>query len=310
MSFQGWQGEVDPKVGHEIPGGDDGTQVMQLMQVQLAQMVASSAVSQALTQQMQQIVNNPLLATAANHVSHSTTAMCSRSIQSPIKLDIPTFEGNNSTNWLTWSQKVVCQARACDFEAELTAAERQALSVEAAFYRSNVDPVRLQNAHVAWMTLINSCRGMTLKVEQRSKAPNDACRNLESYYRAEGTRGILRRSHKVSGKTMGPGDDSFKLMMETDRLRADLHRLSDKSVTELRKSVVMMAGLSANYEMKYSMLENNPPGLNRAEIECCREAVQQTYQATRLKGSIDIGRHHYGGSRQGEKQEIPHHIRG
>ena len=50
------------------------------------------------------------------------------------------------------------QARACGFEIELTAAERQGLSVGAdVFDASNVDPVRLRNARVACMTLINNC---------------------------------------------------------------------------------------------------------------------------------------------------------
>ena len=54
MSFQGNQGEVDPLVGvgHEIPGADDGAQVVQLTQLQIAQIV-SNAVSQALTHQIQ-----------------------------------------------------------------------------------------------------------------------------------------------------------------------------------------------------------------------------------------------------------------
>ena len=49
MSFEDYQGEVNPQVGHEIPGADDGSQKMQLTQVQLTR----SAVSQVLTQQMQ-----------------------------------------------------------------------------------------------------------------------------------------------------------------------------------------------------------------------------------------------------------------
>ena len=46
MSFQGNQGEVDPlvRVGHDIPGADDGAQVVQLTQIQIAQIV-SNAVS-------------------------------------------------------------------------------------------------------------------------------------------------------------------------------------------------------------------------------------------------------------------------
>ena len=66
---------------------------------------------------------------------------------------------------------------------------------------------------------------------------------------------------------MQPGEDSFQFMMETDRLAADLHRLGDRSVTDLRKCVVIVAGLSANYEIEVRMLDNNPTGLERAEIE-------------------------------------------
>ena len=121
--------------------------------------------------------------------------------------------------------------------------------------------------HVVWMTLINSCSGMALEIVQRSNAPNDAWRNLEFHYRAKGTREILL-SHEINGKTMEPGGDPFKSMMEVDRLAADLHRLGDKSVTELRKCVIIVSGLSADFEMECRILDNNPAGLNMAEIEC------------------------------------------
>ena len=61
------------------------------------------------------------------------------------------------------------------FEDELTAAEGDGLSVGAdVFDSSDVDPVRLRNAYVAWMALINSCSGMALEIVQRSNALNDA----------------------------------------------------------------------------------------------------------------------------------------
>ena len=70
MSAQGTQGEVDPLVGvgHEIPGANDGTQVIQLTQVEIAQIV-SNAVSQVLTHQIQQLGNSLPSTTAANHVT-------------------------------------------------------------------------------------------------------------------------------------------------------------------------------------------------------------------------------------------------
>ena len=252
-------------MGHEIPGADDSAQVVQLIQIQIAQIV-TNAVSQALTHQMQQIRNSPPSATAANHVTQNTAA--AQQLQTPIKFDVPAFEGDSTASWLTWSQSVLYQARTSDFEDELTAAKGDGLSVGAdVFDSSNVDPVRLRNAHVAWMTLINSCSGMAVEIVQRSNAPNDAWRNLESHYRAKGTREILRLSHEINRQTMEPGGDPFKFMMEVDRLAADLHCLGDKSVTELRKCVIIVSGLSADFEMECRILENNPAGLNRAEIE-------------------------------------------
>ena len=169
---------------------------------------------------------------------------------------------------MTWSSRVVYQARAWGFEDELTVAEGEGLSVGAdVFDGSKLDPVRLRNAHVVWITLINNCRELALEIVQRSKAPNDAWRNLESHYRAKGTRETLRLSHEVNGKTMQPGGDPFRTMMEIDLLAADLKRLGDRSVLELRKCVIIVAGLSAEYKIEVRVLENNPAGLERAEIE-------------------------------------------
>ena len=233
--------------------------------MQIAQTV-SNAVSQALTHQMQHIENSPPSTTAASYVPQNTTA--AQQVQTSIKFDVPAFEGESPASWLTWSQRVLYQARASGFEDGLTVAEGDGLSVGAdVFDSSYVDPVRLRNAHVAWMTLIFSCSGMALESVQRSNAPNDAWRNLESHYRAKGTREILRLFHEINEKTMEPGGDPFKFMMEIDRLAADLHRFGDKSVTELKKCVIIVSGLSADFEIECRMLENNSVGLNRAEIE-------------------------------------------
>ena len=90
------------------------------------------------------------------------------------------YEGDSAASWLAWSQRVAYQTRARGFEAELAAAEGKGLSVGTDVYdRSNVDPVKLRNAYVAWMTLIKNCRGMALEIVQRSEALNDAWRNLQ-----------------------------------------------------------------------------------------------------------------------------------
>ena len=132
LSFQGYQGKVNPRVGHEIQGAEEGDQMIQLTQVQLAQIV-SSAASQALTQHMQQIMKNSPLAAAA-----STAAV--QQAQTPIKFGVPVFEKDSTSSWLTWIQRLVYQASACGFEAELTAAEGEGMRVGAdIFDRSNVN---------------------------------------------------------------------------------------------------------------------------------------------------------------------------
>ena len=269
--------------------------MIQLTQVEIAQ-IESNAVSQALTHQLQHLGNSLPSTTAANHVTQNTSA--AQQFQPPIKFDVPAFEGYSTATWLTWSQRVLYQARASGFGNELTAAVGDGLSVGAdVFDSSNVDPVRLRTAHAAWMILINSCSEMALEIVQRSDAPNEAWRNLKFHYRAKGTREILRLSHEINGKTMEPGSNPFKFMMEVDRLAADLHRLRDKSVTELRKCVIIVSGPSADFKMECRALENDPAGLNRAEIERVvgnqynRLLRQGTVTANREKGK-NRGLHH------------------
>ena len=73
---------------------------------------------------MQQTANNPPIAAAA-----STAAV--QQVQTPITFDVPVFEGDGTASWMTWDQRVLYQARACGFEAELTAAEGDGLGVGA-----------------------------------------------------------------------------------------------------------------------------------------------------------------------------------
>ena len=116
---------------------------------------------------MQQTAN-PRLAAAASIAA-------AQQVQTLIKFDLPLFKGDSAAGWLTLSQSVVYQVRACGFEAEVTAADREGLRVGAdVFDQSNVDLGRLQNALTACMTLINNCRGVTLESVERSTAPNGA----------------------------------------------------------------------------------------------------------------------------------------
>ena len=61
--------------------------------------IFSSAVSQALTQDVQQTASNPPLAAPV-----STAAV--QQVQSPIKFNVPVFEGDSAASWFTWSQTV------------------------------------------------------------------------------------------------------------------------------------------------------------------------------------------------------------
>ena len=158
------------------------------------------------------------------------------------------------------------------------------------------------------MTLINSYSGMTLEIVQRSNAPNDAWRNLEPHHREKGTREILRLSHEINGKTMEPGDDPFNFMMKIDRLAADLHRLGDKSVTELRECVIIASGLSADFEMECRMLENNPAGLNRAETgRVVRNQYNRLLRQHQDSKALSASKGIVAANRGKRKKKRPHH---
>ena len=55
-------------------------------------------------------------------------------------------------------------------------------------------------------------------------------------------------------------------MIEIDRVVVELYRLDDRFFTELRKCVIIVAVLSADYKMESRVPENDPTGLDRAEI--------------------------------------------
>ena len=69
--------------------------MMHVTQVQVAQIV-SSAVSQALTQHIQQIGSNSPLKPAANHVPQNTAA--AQQVQSSIKFGVSAFDSDNAAS--------------------------------------------------------------------------------------------------------------------------------------------------------------------------------------------------------------------
>ena len=66
---------------------------------------------------------------------------------------------------------------------------------------------------------------------------------------------------------MQPGEGPFQFMTKIDRLATGIHRPGGRSVNELRTCVIIVAGLSADYDNEVRMLENHRVGLDRAEIE-------------------------------------------
>ena len=104
--------------------------MVQLTPVQIAQIV-SNAVSQALTNHTQQL--REMVRTVLSDIFL-------QQVQTPIKYDIPRFEGKSTASWLTLSQRVIYEARASGFEDELIAPEGEGLSVGAdVFDSSNVE---------------------------------------------------------------------------------------------------------------------------------------------------------------------------
>ena len=64
---------------------------------------------------------------------------------------------------------------------------------------------------------------------------------------------------------MEPGESPFQFMMKINRSASDLNRLGDRSVREL--IVIIVVGLSTDYQIEVRMLENSPRGLEKADTE-------------------------------------------
>ena len=90
MSFQGYQGELDSQEGHGTLREEKGVQMMQLSQVQLAQIVCS-AVSRAQIQHMQQTCSNC-------RKSCDVKLAFIQQVQPPTMFDIPAFEDDSAAS--------------------------------------------------------------------------------------------------------------------------------------------------------------------------------------------------------------------
>ena len=103
---------------------------------------------------------------------------------------------------------------------------------------------------------------------------------------------------------MQPREYPFQFMMEIDRLAADLRRLADRSVTELTKCVIIVAGLSAGYGIEIHMLlKNNPTGLEKDEIErVVGNQYNRLLRHQQTQGFTDIEMYHHNGSWREEEE--------
>ena len=95
---------MDPQVGHGISRAEEGAHDAVDAGTTRADSI-NSAVSQVLTQLIQQTGSNPPPATAANHVPQNAAAV--QQVQPPSKFGIPAFEGGSAAKWLTQSQRIV-----------------------------------------------------------------------------------------------------------------------------------------------------------------------------------------------------------
>lgn len=88
--------------------------------------------------------------------------------------------------------------------------------------------------------------------------------------------------------------------MEIDRLAADSYRLGDKSLTGLRKCVIIVTGTSAGHVMEYRMLYNNPADLigEIEDIIVGKQYNRLPKAATGLEGYVGIEGHHSKGKKR------------
>ena len=227
-------------------------QVLLLMQQQMA----------AQQRMLEQMAGAPPLAQQA---ATAAAAAPPETRPSTMRIDFVKFSGEPE-DWNAWSKVYMAQMSALGCEDVLTTPAAQDVKVGADnFDGSQVNTETLRKAKQVCVSLITNCKGNAFEIVQRADSPSQAWRQLVQHYRASGGVKEWRLlALDFYSMKMELGEHPRQFFLRVGRLVKGTERVG-RPTLEKDIDIVLMTGLSSQYDAEVRMLESSAVARSRAD---------------------------------------------
>ena len=184
----------------------------------------------------------------------------------PIKIDFKEFS-REPEDWTTWSKVHRAQLSALGYADALTETAGDETKVNRDdFDRSSVDSNRLRKAQQAWVSSVPSCKGVAFDIVNAEESGSEAWANLVQHYQASGLKEHRFLTIDFYMMKMELGEHPRKFLLRVDQIVKELERV-DRPVDPKDIDIVILSGLTPQYDAEVRMLESPPDWPTREWIE-------------------------------------------
>ena len=228
-------------------------QVLLLMQHQMA----------AQQRMLERMAEAPPL---AQQTATAAAAAAPKARPSAMRIDFEKFSGEPE-DWNAWSKVYMAQISGLGCEDVLTTPAAQDVKVGADnFDGSQVNPEMLSKAKHVWVSLITDCKGVAFEIVQGADSPSQAWRQLVQHYRACGVKERRRLALDFYSMKMEFGEHPRHFFLRVDCLVKEMER-AGRPTLEMDIDILLLTGLSSQYDAEVRMLESSAEWPDRAWIE-------------------------------------------
>ena len=184
----------------------------------------------------------------------------------PIKIDFKELS-EEPEDWITWSKAHRAQLSALGCADALTETAGDETKVNRDdFDRGSVDPNRLRKAQQAWLSLVTSCKGVAFDIANAEESASEAWAKLVQHYQASRLKERRRLAIDFYMTKMELGEHPQKFLCRVDQMMKELERV-DWPVDPKDINIVILSGLTPQYDAEVRMLESSSDWLTREWIE-------------------------------------------
>ena len=185
----------------------------------------------------------------------------------PIKIDFKEFSGEPE-DWTTWSEvhRAQLSAFGCADTLTETAGDETKVNHDD-FDRGSVDPDQLHKAQQAWVSLVTSCKGVAFDIVNAEESDSEAWAKLVQHCQASGLKESRRLTINLYMTKMELGEHPRKFLLRVHQMVKELERV-DRPVDPKDIDIVILSGLTPQYDAEIRMIQSSSDWPTREWIEC------------------------------------------